>query len=165
MRSDGTNNAAAPGGRITAAVGRAALRRGQRRCHRPHRRGVIEIDVVAGLVIVGALTLALAAVVGRQHRAAQKLADTRAAVQLAETVLTDMQAGAKTPAAAPDPDVMVEVLPAALTAPGTAAGVARTGGSAAEATRDSWVEVVVTVRKGSARLVGPVPNDPAGGVP
>jgi Tfp pilus assembly protein PilX len=104
------------------------------------RRGFLELDILAGLVIVGALTLALAAVLGRQHRAVQKLADTRAATQLAESVLTELQAGRAQPKPGGEADVSVEVRPAG-----------------------DWVEVDVTVRGARATLVGPAPQAPAGG--
>jgi type II secretory pathway pseudopilin PulG len=104
------------------------------------------LDALAALAIVGALALALAATMGRQHRAAQKLADTRAAVQVAETVLADLQAGKPAPAdqsSAGDPDVKVEIRPAAGGRPGS---------------KTSWVEVVVAIRGGRASLVGAVPE-------
>jgi type II secretory pathway pseudopilin PulG len=119
---------------------------------RPRRRrpgagrgGFFEIDILAGLVIVGALALALAAVLGRQHRAVQKLADARAATQLAESVLTDLQAGRGGERPAED-DVSVEVKPVGDAA---AAAGARAG---------AWAEVVVRVRGARASLVGPVPR-------
>jgi type II secretory pathway pseudopilin PulG len=109
------------------------------------RRGIIEIEILIGLIILGALVLALGAVLGRQHRAAQKLADTRAAAQVAETVLTDLQAGRDDRRFAGDPDVAVQLRPADEKPAG-------------EAPRDKWVEVVVTVRGGRAALVGLVPG-------
>src|SRR5215217_7114318 len=51
-------------------------RGGERKTRRS--RGYMMFDVTAALVIVGVLALALAVTMGRQHRAAQKLADTRA---------------------------------------------------------------------------------------
>jgi len=119
------------------------------------RAGFFEIDVLAGLFIVAALTMALAAVLGRQHRAVQKLADTRAAMQVAETVLTDLQAGRPGPGSGRGDDTSVEVRPLEEGgAPGAAAGpgVAHTG---------KWVEVVVSVRGGRASLVGSVPQSAA----
>ena len=119
------------------------------------RAGFFEIDVLAGLFIVAALTMALAAVLGRQHRAVQKLADTRAAMQVAETVLTDLQAGRPGPGSGRGDDTSVEVRPLEEGgAPGAAAGpgVAHTG---------KWVEVVVSVRGGRASLVGAVPQSAA----
>ena len=109
-------------------------------------RGYMVIDVTAALVIIGALALALAVTMGRQHRAAQKLADTRAAVQMAETVLADLQAGKPAPAAplsTGDPDMKVEIRPAAGGRPGS---------------KTSWVEVVVAIRGGRASLIGAVPE-------
>ena len=108
------------------------------------------LDVTAALVIVGALAFALAATMGRQHRAAQKLADTRAAGQVAETVLSDLQAGKPGPAggaAASNPDVKIEIRPAAGGPPGA---------------KTTWVEVVVAIRGGRAALIGAVPE---GGTP
>lgn len=101
---------------------------------------------MAGLVIVAALALALAAVLGRQHRAVQKLADTRAAMQLAESVLTDLQAGRTREKTSDEGDVSVELKPA------------ETAASGAPATAGAWVEVVVRVRGGRASLVGPAPQ-------
>ena len=116
------------------------------------RNAFLEIDVLAGLIIVAALTLALAAVLGRQHRAVQKLADARAAAQVAEAVLADLQAG-RAPAHVEDrsdPDVSIDVRPA-----GDADG--------ADASSRTWVEIVVTARGGRASLVGLVPKGDAGG--
>jgi hypothetical protein len=110
------------------------------------------MDVLAGLVIVGALTMALAGVLGRQHRAVQKLADTRAAMQVAETVLTDLQSrrGGPGPGPGAAADTSVDVRPA------VAADPADSGARAGK-----WVEVVVTVRAGRASLVGAVPASAA----
>ena len=107
------------------------------------------IDATAALVIVGALALSMAVALGRHHRAAQKLADTRAALQVAEAVLTDLQAGKESPQRAfeADPEVKVELRPAA--------DGARAPDGAADA---RWTEVVVTVRAARASLVGPVPG-------
>jgi hypothetical protein len=121
---------------------------------RVRRAGFLELDILAGLFIVAALTLSLAAVLGRQHRAVQKLADSRAAMQVAETVLTDLQAGRAGPGGAPQPggggpDTSVEVRPA---------GDGANAANAADAHSGTWVEVVVTVRGGHASLVGPVPS-------
>ena len=119
------------------------------------RRAFLEIDVLAGLVIVGALTLALGAVLGRQHRAVQKLADNRAAMHLAEAVLTDLQAGRGRSQTGADPDVTVTLrrVDRVGDQPGVAAGP------------DAWVEVVASVRGGRASLLGAVPRDAAGGAP
>jgi Tfp pilus assembly protein PilX len=118
------------------------------------RGGFLEIDVLAALVILAALTLALGAVLGRQHRAVQKLADTRAAMHLAEAVLTDLQAGRPLRKAGGDADVSVQL---------RSADDHAAGGAAA----DAWVEVVVNVRGGRASLTGLVPKDsiPPGGAP
>ena len=107
--------------------------------HSVGRRGFFELDVVAGLAILAALTLALAAVLGRQHRASEKLADTRAAVQVAEAALADLRAG-KAVRPAPDEDTGVE-----LSEEGAAGA-------------DRWVRVTVTVRGGRASLAGLVPK-------
>jgi hypothetical protein len=88
-------------------------------------------------------------VLGRQHRAVQKLADSRAAMQVAETVLTDLQAGrGGSKPGGGGSDTSVEVRPAG---DGAAA-------NAADPQSGTWVEVVVTVRGGRASLVGPVPS-------
>ena len=103
------------------------------------------IDVTAALVIVAALAVALAVSLGRQHRAAQKLADTRAALSVAEAVLADLQAG-RPPRRAEfesEPDVKVDVRPEPGTAPGA---------------KSQWVQVTVTVRAGRAALAGAVPE-------
>ena len=110
-------------------------------------RGYIVIDVVAALVVVGSLAAALATSRGRYHSAAQKSAATRAALQIAERVLTDLQAGR--PSALrplePDPDVRIETRPVAAESPAPAPG-------------QRWAEVVVSVRGGRASLVGVVPE-------
>ena len=114
------------------------------------RRGFLELDLIAGIAILAALTLALAAVLGRQHRATEKLADTRAAAQVAEAALADLRAGKPPQTAGGDDDTSVEV---------------RSEGSAGQ---DKWVRVSVTVRGGRASVVGLVPADaalPAGGAP
>ena len=132
-----------------------------RRPNTRRSRGFFEIDVLIGLIIVAALTVALAAVLGRQHRAVQKLADARAAAAAAEAVLTDLQSGKPATSFQGEPDVSVKIrsLPAEADAPPAEADAPPAG---------AWVEVAVTVRAGRATLVGLVPGSaarPAGGAP
>ena len=110
-----------------------------------HCRGYMLIDVTGALVIVAALAVSLAVGLGRQHRMAQKMADTRAALAVAEAVLADLQAGRLSRRAQfeAEPDVKVDVRPAAGGRPGAT---------------DDWVEVAVTVRAGRAELAGAVPE-------
>ena len=109
------------------------------------RRGYMLIDVMGALMIVAALAVSLAVGLGRQHRMAQKMADTRAALAVAEAVLADLQAGKPSRQAqlAADADVKVQVRPAAGGRPGA---------------KTEWVEVEVTVRAGRAALTGAVPG-------
>jgi len=109
------------------------------------RRGYMLIDVMGALMIVAALAVALGVGLGRQHRMAQKMADTRAALAVAEMVLADLQAGKPSRQAqlAADPDVKVQVRAAAEGRPGT---------------KTQWVEVSVIVRAGRAALTGAVPG-------
>ena len=133
-----------------ASAGSLVLATSPRSASHP-RRGVIELDILAGLVIVGALTVALAAVLGRQHRAVQKLADSRAAMQLAEMALTDLQAGKPAAPANVEPDTAVEVSPLEVGP--------LDGASPAGVAPGVWVEVTARVRAGRASLVGLVPRD------
>jgi type II secretory pathway pseudopilin PulG len=77
---------------------------------RIRRRGWVAADAITALAIVLILLGVLTTAVTRQQRGANRLAETRAAVRLAEDTLTAMQSGAKPPAT---PDGMkVTVRPA-----------------------------------------------------
>jgi hypothetical protein len=123
-------------------------------CVRRHRRGHgggwIMTDAVMALAIVLILLMVLTVAVSRQRRGGERLADSRAAIRLAEATITALQTGA-TPPAAPE-GMAVTVRPAAVQ-PGTnvPAGTA-------------WVDVIVTY--GNARqssLAGLVRADAAKG--
>ena len=134
-------------------------RYGQNRVCRS-RRGLLEIEILAGLVLVAALAAALTAVLGRQHRAALKLADTRAAAQVAEAVLADLQSGRAVRSVSDVPDATLEIRPA---------GDEPAGAAGAGEVPERWVEVAVSIRRGRAALVGLVPRGAplpqAGGAP
>jgi hypothetical protein len=135
---------------------------------RHSRRGFFEIEILGGLVLVAALAFALTAVLGRQHRAALKLADTRAAAQTAEAVLTDLQAGRAVRLPGRDAEALVDVHPA-NESPEAGAGNGVAIGAPAAGVPGKWVEVVISIRGGRATLVGLVPSNatlpPAGGAP
>jgi len=106
-----------------------------------HRRGFMLMDVIGGLILVATLATVLAIAMNRQNRAQQKLADSRAAVRIAERVLADLQTSGKT--AADDDDTRITIHRAE---------------GAADARGLAWAEVRVAFRDQQASLVGLVPR-------
>src|SRR5688500_9414702 len=87
---------------------------------RHRRHGWFATEAVLGLAVVMILTAALALSVTRSQRAAQRLADSRAAARLAEATITALQSGNPAPATPAGATVQVRRLdPAADLPPGT----------------------------------------------
>jgi hypothetical protein len=57
------------------------------------RGGFMLLDIITGIVVGMAVLVALTVSVQRYRHASRRLADQRAAIHLAERVLTDLQAG------------------------------------------------------------------------
>jgi type II secretory pathway pseudopilin PulG len=113
------------------------------------RRGWVFIDAITALAIVLIMLAVLATAVSRQRRGAERLAETRAAVRMAEDTLTALQSSVPPPAAPQGVTVTVhptEVQPA-LPAP---------AGS-------EWVEVTIAMNGRSTTLSGIVRADVAKG--
>jgi type II secretory pathway pseudopilin PulG len=69
----------------------------------PRRRGFMMLDVLIGIILLGALLSVLGISANLRNRAAVRMASQRAAMQLAEMALADLQRGATTaPAEAQD---------------------------------------------------------------
>jgi type II secretory pathway pseudopilin PulG len=117
---------------------------------RGRRRGYMLLDAVMGLAMVGILTTALVVAINRQHRAEQKLADSRAAVRLAERALAEMQASGKAPAR--DERTRIEV---------------RLVDGGVDGRDQVWVEVIAASGDSTATLLGLVPRSaiPEGRLP
>lgn len=117
----------------------------------PHRNaGYIAADAIIALAIVLLLLSLLSVSVARQRRGSERLADSRAAIRLAEETVTALQTGATPPP--PPQGITVQVKPTEakpqLEAP---------AGS-------TWVEVVVSYGTGrSSSLCGIVRADAAKG--
>jgi len=114
----------------------------------PSRRGFMVMDVVGGLILVSILAGVLAVAMNQQNRAEQKLADSRAAVRIAERTLAELHLSANTPNA--DDETRIAVRPVQ-----EAKGIGDL----------VWVEVQVAYRGEHAELVGLIPrkNLPAEG--
>ena len=95
------------------------------------RRGFMVIETITGLILIIALAATLTAALVRQHTAAQKLSDSRAAMRLAEETITALQLGRPPPAR--EEGVVIEIAP-----------LAPAQGSPDHA----WVRVRVTLRTG-----------------
>jgi type II secretory pathway pseudopilin PulG len=109
--------------------------------------GYIATDAIMALAIVLIMLSVLTTAVSRQRRGADRLAETRAAVRLAEDTLTAMQTGAARPDVPEETTVSVkptDVQPA-LAAP---AG-------------NAWVDVIVSHKGRSTTLSGIVRADAA----
>jgi type II secretory pathway pseudopilin PulG len=120
--------------------------RRRRRCELD-RSGYVAADAIMALAIVAILLTVLAVAVARQRRGSERLADSRAAVRLAEETITAMQTGATLPQA---PDGMtVHVRPLQ-----TEHGLRVPGGCA-------WVDVQVSYNGRSSSLSGLVRADAA----
>jgi len=107
-------------------------------------------DAIMALAIVMILLGVLTVSVNRQRRGSERLADSRAAIRLAEATITALQTGTKPPAA---PDGMAVSVRAAQTQPEM---------SVPDGT--AWVDVSVTYGSGrSSSLAGLVRADAAKG--
>ena len=116
---------------------------------RRRRCGYIAADAIMALAIVLILATVLTVSVSRQRRGSERLADSRAAVRLAEETLAALQAGGTVPATPEGMDVQITPLrtPSELPAPSGC----------------TWVEVVVTWNGRSSSLAGVVRADAAKG--
>ena len=108
--------------------------------HRNNRCGFVMADVLTGIALLVVLSGAMIVAQSARSHAAQKFADTRAAVRLAERALIELQNGRPLPTDAPD--AKLEVAPLAAEA-----GVAGR----------KWIEVRATLRSQKAVLCGLVP--------
>jgi len=63
--------------------------------NRQTRRGFILMDTLIALFVIGATTAMLLGAVTMNHRGAQRLAEQRQAMRLAERVLTELQTGSE----------------------------------------------------------------------
>ncbi len=112
------------------------------------RSGIILADVVLGLLIVAATGALLSTTISQHHKAAERLAGSRAAVRAAERVLSHLQLR-QTPAAS-DHNLKWELRPLEAVAP----------------SGHAWLEVRVVHRQRSASVTGIVPAPSVqGGVP
>ena len=108
---------------------------------RRRARGFFTTDALVGLLIVAALSAALAVGAGRHRRATLRLDDTREASHLAERALVALQTGRPVPAHVADARLVVQTLP----------DPAPVG--------HRWVEVSATVRDRSSSLIGLAPAE------
>jgi len=106
------------------------------------RRGFFSADVIGAVMLVSVTAVMLAVAVSRGQRASARLADSRAAVNLAEKTLVALQAGLTTPDAPAGAKVQVEK----VEAPETPKGLA-------------WATVTAQVNGRSASLTGLVKTD------
>ena len=123
------------------------MRRGRRHYL---RSGYILTDAIVALAIVLILLTLLTVAVSRQRRGSERLADSHAAIRLAEDTITAMQTGAALPVAPDGMQVTVQAMPAQheLQVPSGC----------------TWVEVLVTYGNGrSSSLSGLVRADAAKG--
>lgn len=107
---------------------------------RSKQRGYIATDAIMALAIVAILLTLLTVAVSRQRRGSDRLADSRAAVRLAEATLLAMQTDAALPATPHGFAVTVRQL--------TAQHELQLSSGC------TWVEVVVTFDGRSSSLVG-----------
>ena len=122
----------------------------RRQHRRPLRSAYIAADAIVALGIVLMLLAMLSVAVSRQRRGGERLADSRAAVRLAEETLTALQTGATPPAAPQGMAIQVRATPAQtppLEAPSGA----------------TWVDVLVSYNGRSSTLSGIVRADAAKG--
>jgi hypothetical protein len=106
------------------------------------RRGFFSADVIGAIILVSITAVLLAAAVHHTQRGSARLADSRAAVNLAEQTLIALQAGLTVPKAPEGAKVQIEM----SDAPGAADGLA-------------WATVTAQVNGRSASLTGLVKAD------
>ena len=128
--------------------------RSERRRRRVRTHAYIAADAVMAVAIVGILLTVLTVAVSRQRRGSERLADSRAAIRLAEETITALQTGAAPPAAPPGMTVQIRPIqpPAATTRP----ALQPPAGAI-------WADVEVTFNGRSATLAGVVRADAAKG--
>jgi type II secretory pathway pseudopilin PulG len=129
------------------------------RPRRQPRNGYIAADAIMAMAIVAILLTVLTVAVSRQRRGSERLADSRAAVRLAEETITALQTGAAPPT--PPSGVTVQVRPLA-TQPATTQSAA-TQPALQAPSGSTWVEVLVTYNGRSGNLAGIVRADAAKG--
>jgi len=114
------------------------------RARPPARGGFLIMDMIIGMLLLGALTVVLAVGARAQQRGAAHLNDSRAALRGAEAALLELQTGAAQPS--PRRGVTVRVIEDATTA---------------APPRHRWVSVEATCNGRVASLYGLIPS--AGG--
>lgn len=105
------------------------------------RSGWVFIDVLTGIILVGALALILAAGASRQERGERHIANTRAAARLAESTLISLQA-LQQPALPRDARVVIRDLGPFADLPGM-----------------RWNEVRAEIGDQKVSIIGLVPKD------
>jgi type II secretory pathway pseudopilin PulG len=85
---------------------------------RHHRRGIFIAETITAIGLIALIGVLLAVAVGRHHRGSDRLAESRAAVNLAEDALTALQAGQAIGQSAPGISVKVEKLDTPASVPG-----------------------------------------------
>jgi type II secretory pathway pseudopilin PulG len=117
---------------------------------RQHRKGYIATDAIIALAIVLMLLAVLSVSASRQRRGSERLADSRAAIRLAEETITALQTGATPPRAPQGMTVQVRATPAQQPPLETPNG-------------STWVDVLVSYNGRSSSLSGLVRADAAKG--
>jgi type II secretory pathway pseudopilin PulG len=121
-----------------------------RRAGEDRSGGYVLVDAIMALAIVLILLGVLTVAVSRQRRGSERLADSRAAIRLAEETITAMQTGGTPPTAPQGTKIELHATP-------TPAGLEVPSGS-------TWVDVRVTYGNGrSSSLSGLVRADAAKG--
>ena len=105
-----------------------------------HLRGFFSAEAIVALALLAFIMILLAVALGRQQKVLNRVADSRAALRIAEATLTAMQTHRIAPTAAPASAVRI----IKLDTPCECSGYA-------------WAKVQATVNGRSASLVGVVP--------
>jgi type II secretory pathway pseudopilin PulG len=122
----------------------------RRRRRRQDRYGYIATDAIIALAIVLMLLAVLTIAASRQRRGSDRLADSRAAIRLAEETITALQTGATPPTAPGGMTVQIRATPPAQPALEAPSG-------------STWVDVLVSYNGRSSTLSGLVRADAAKG--
>ena len=122
----------------------------RRRRRRQDRYGYIATDAIIALAVVLMLLAVLTIAASRQRRGSDRLADSRAAIRLAEETITALQTGATPPTAPGGMAVQVRATPPAQPALEAPPG-------------STWVDVLVSYNGRSSTLSGLVRADAAKG--